>query len=451
MEKPMRALARAALGAPLGLPLRACLASLMLLAAAAAHAQTRDLATKGVLLDRIAAVVNDGVVLSSELDDQMSVISDRLREQKLELPPQNVLRQQVLERLIIQEIEMQRANRAGIKIPDEALNNALQEIASRNKLTLSQLPDALAAQGVEYSSYREQMRRELTLQLLRQRDVIQRISVTPREIDQYLERQTHQPSDQNEYNVSHILIAVPQSASPEQLDQAAKRAEEVYTRAKSGEDFAKLAVAYSNSQTALEGGRLDWRKGTELPTFLADVVMKLKPGEVSAPVRAPTGYHIVRLNDVRGADQKTVVEQVHSRHILMRTNELQDDATVAQKLSQVRDRILKGEDFAGLAQTLSEDPGSATDGGDLGWTGPGVFAPEFEKALSELKEGEISQPFRTQFGWHIVQLLGRREFDNTDELKRKHAAEEIRASKADEETELWLRRLRDDAYVEYKL
>lgn len=416
-----------------------------------ALAQTRELATKGVTLDRVAAVVNDGVVLSSELDEQIAAISERLRTQKLELPPQNVLRQQVLERLVLEQIELQRADKAGMKIPDEALNNALQEVAQQNHIVLSKLPEALAAQGIDYPSYRISMRKELTLSLLRQRDVLQRISITPREIDQYLEKQKIAPSEANEYNVSHILIAVPQAATPNELDAAAKHADEVFQRAKGGEDFAKLAVAYSNSQDALDGGALNWRKGTELPTFLTDVVMKLKPGEVAEPLRTPTGFHIVKLNETRGGNQQVLVNQIHVRHILMKTNELADDATVRQKLTDLRARVLKGEDFAGLAKTTSEDPGSAADGGDLGWTGPGSYVPEFEQTVAGLKEKEISEPIKTQFGWHIVQLLGRREFDNTDELKRKHAVDEIRASKADEETELWLRRLRDEAYVEYRI
>jgi peptidyl-prolyl cis-trans isomerase SurA len=415
-----------------------------------ALAQTRDLATKGVMLDRVAAVVNDGVVLSSELDEQIAAVTERMRAQKLELPPQNVLRQQVLERLVLEQIEMQRADKAGMKIPDEALNNALQEVAQQNHIVLSKLPEALASQGIDYPSYRISMRKELTLSLLRQRDVLQHISITPHEIDQYIEKQKTAPSEANEYNVSHILIAVPQAATPNELDSAGKRADEVFQRAKSGEDFAKLAVAYSNSQDALEGGALNWRKGTELPTFLTDVVMKLKPGEVAEPLRTPTGFHIVRLNDKRGGVQQVMVSQVHVRHILMKPNELADDATVRQKLTDIRARILKGEDFAGLAKISSEDPGSASDGGDLGWTGPGTFVPEFEQSIAALKEKEISEPFKTPFGWHIVQLLGRREFDNTDELKRKHAVDEIRASKADEETELWLRRLRDEAYVEFR-
>jgi peptidyl-prolyl cis-trans isomerase SurA len=415
-----------------------------------ALAQTRELATKGVTLDRVAAVVNDGVVLSSELDEQIAAVTERMRAQKLELPPQNVLRQQVLERLVLEQIEMQRAEKAGMKIPDEALNNALQEVAQQNHIVLSKLPEALASQGIDYPSYRISVRKELTLSLLRQRDVLQHISITPREIDQYIEKQKNAPSEGNEYNVSHILIAVPQAATPNELDGAGKRAAEVFQRAKGGEDFAKLAVAYSNSQDALEGGALNWRKGTELPTFLTDVVMKLKPGEVAEPLRTPTGFHIVRLNDKRGGIQQVMVSQVHVRHILMKPNELADDATVRQKLTDLRTRIVKGEDFAGLAKISSEDPGSASDGGDLGWTGPGTFVPEFEQSIAALKEKEISEPFKTPFGWHIVQLLGRREFDNTDELKRKHAVDEIRASKADEETELWLRRMRDEAYVDYR-
>ncbi|MBV8783914.1 MAG: peptidylprolyl isomerase [Gammaproteobacteria bacterium] len=426
----------------------ACLAAA--LGAGLAHAQTRELATRGELLDRVVAIVNDGVVLNSDLDAEIAAVTERLRDQKLELPPQNVLRQQVLERLVLQEIQVQRANHAGVKVSDENVNAALEDVARRNHLTLTQLPEALAKQGVDYANYREEIRREITLQMLRQRDVLQHISITPREIDQFLEKQSKLPSERSEYNVSHILIAVGEEANQAQLDAAAKRAAEVDQRAKAGEDFAKLAVAYSNSQTAFDGGNLGWRKGSELPTFLTDVVARLKPGEVSEPVRTPTGFHIIRLNEMRGAAQQAVEDQVHVRHILMKTTELADDATVRQKLNALRQRILAGEDFSGLAQTSSEDPGSAAEGGDLGWAGPGSFVPEFEHQVAALKDNEISEPFRTQYGWHIVQLLGRRTIDNGDELKRRQAMEAIRAGKADEETELWLRRMRDEAYVEYK-
>jgi peptidyl-prolyl cis-trans isomerase SurA len=426
-------------------------AAAALLVTSLAFAQTRELTTGGVLLDRVAAVVNDGVVLNSELDEQMAAVTERLRDQKLELPPESVLRQQVLERLVVQELQVQRAERAGLKVPDEALNDALAQVAQRNQIPLSQLPQVLSQQGIDYASYRDSMRKELLRSLLMQRDVYQHIAVTPREVDQYLEKQKNAPSESAEYNVSHILIAIPQAATPEQIDQAAKRAQDVYDKASKGEDFAQLAVAYSNSQKALEGGALGWLKGSQVPTFLTETVAKLKPGEVSQPLRTPTGWHLVKLNDVRNSGEKQLVDQVHTRHILMKTNEVADDATVQQKLTEIRDRILKGEDFAGLASTVSEDPGSASQGGDLGWTGPGSFVPEFEQMISTLDENEISQPFRTQYGWHIVQLLGKRQFDSTDTNKRRQVADAIRNSRADEETELWLRRLRDEAYVEYKL
>jgi peptidyl-prolyl cis-trans isomerase SurA len=414
-------------------------------------AQTREASSSGELLDRVAATVNEGVVLSSEVEEQMALMSERLRAQRIEMPPQNVLRQQVLERLVLTELQMQRASRAGIKVSDETLNNTLRDVAEQNRIPLAQLPDALASQGIDYASYREGLRKELAMQLLRQRDVIARINVSPRELDQFIERQKKMPSESNEYNISHILIAVPQAATPDQLEEAERKAREVHQKATSGDDFSRLAVAYSNAQTALEGGSLGWRKGPELPTFLAEVIAGLKTGEVTQPIRTPSGFHLVKLNEMRGNTQ-TIVNQAHARHILIKPNELQDDATVQQKLVTIRDRILnKGEDFAAVASVVSEDPGSAADGGDLGWFGQGQYVPELEKQVAQLQPEEISMPFRTQFGWHIVQLLGRRQFDNTNDEMRQKAFQALRESKADEETELWLRRLRDEAYVEYKL
>ena len=430
---------------------RGWLIALAIAATPAAWSQTREASSSGSLLDRVAATVNEGVVLQSELEEQMLIISQRLREQKLDLPPQNVLRTQVLDRLVLQELQMQRADRAGIKVSDETVNNALTDVANSNNIKLADLPDALAAQGIDYASYRDQLRKELALQILRQRDVIGRINVTPREIDQFIERQKKLPSEANEYNVSHILIAVPQAATPEELDEAARKSDEVYQKATGGEDFARLAVQFSNSQTALEGGSLGWRKGPELPTFLSEVIAGMKAGDVTKPLRTPSGFHIIKLNEIRG-NTTVIVNQTHARHILLKPNELQDDATVQQKLTSIRDRIVnKGENFSAVASVVSEDPGSAAEGGDLGWSNPGSFVPEFEKQLAQLQPDEISQPFRTQFGWHIIQLLGRRQFDNTEDVRRQRAFAALRESKADEETELWLRRLRDEAYVEYKL
>lgn len=424
-------------------------AAVLALAALAGPSGAAELSTRGQMLDRVAAVVNEGVVTNSELNEQLAAITERLREQRTELPPASVLRSQVLDRLIIQEIQFQRANRVGIKIGDEQVNAALADVARRNNITLAQLPQALAQQGVDYAGYRESMRKEITLSALRQRDVMQRISITPRELDQFMERLKKLPSEFQEYNVSHILIAVPEDATPAKVDELGKRAQDIYERSSKSEDFGRLAVAYSNSQTALEGGQLGWRKGPELPTFLAEVIVKLKPGEVSEPLRTPSGFHLVKLNGVRSTNKESaVVEQTHARHILLKPNQLQDDATVRQRLSQIRERVLKGEDFATLASSISEDSASAVNGGDLDWMGPGSFVPEFEAQLAQLKDGEISEPFRTNFGWHIVQVLGRRQFDTTEENFRQRAYAQLRESKADEETELWLRRLRDEAFVE---
>jgi peptidyl-prolyl cis-trans isomerase SurA len=416
----------------------------------ASHAQTRDIGVHGALLDRIAAIVNDGLVLKSELDVQMSSVQKRLQEQRVELPSQSVLQQQVLDRLVLQEIELQRAKHVGLTITDEQLNGALQEIAVRNKIPFDQLPTALAAQGVDYKQYRESMRKELILSTLRQRDVISHINVSPHELEQYLARQQNAASN-DEFNVSHILLSLPAAATPQQLDEISHKAQDVAARAGKGEDFGQLAIANSNSQTALDGGQLGWRKGAQLPQFILDLVVRMKPGEVSAPVRTPSGYHIVKLIERRSGEAPVIINQIHVRHILMKPNELDDDETVRQKLAKLRDRIEKGESFAGIASTASEDPGSGPDGGDLGWSGPGTFVPEFDKAIADLKVDEISQPFKTRYGWHIVQMLGTRTYDSTDDVRRQKAYAAIRESKADEETELWLRRLRDDAFVETKM
>jgi peptidyl-prolyl cis-trans isomerase SurA len=421
------------------------------LATPTAWGQTRDIGSRGDLLDRIAVVVNDGVVLQSQIDAQVSAITRRLREQGTALPAPSVLRQQITERLVLQEIQMQRAQKIGLRVTDEALNATIRDIATQNKIEFSELPNALAREGINYAEYREQMRREMTLSMLRQRDVYAHIYVSPREIDQFLAKQSADKTGNNSYNVSHILLALPEAASPGQLEQVEKKASDIRERAVKGEDFGQLAVTYSQAQTALERGQLGWRKGNELPTFIADIVSKMQPGDVSEPVRTPSGFHIVRLNEVRGDSQPLIVEQLHARHILLKTNELQDDETVRGRLQTIRDRIASGaDDFGAIAKAVSEDPGSGSEGGDLGWTGTGTFVPEFEQTLQKLAENEISQPFRTQYGWHIAQVLGRRTQDMSADEHKRRAFEQIRASKLDEETELWLRRLRDEAFVDFR-
>jgi peptidyl-prolyl cis-trans isomerase SurA len=431
---------------------RSLLALALATVSAVSLAQTRDLSSNGVLLDRIAAVVNDGVVLSSQLDDQTDEIIARLREQKTELPPRNVLRRQILERLVVEEIQAQRAEKVGIQVSDEMLNGALADVAERNKVNFADLPRLLQDQGVDYRTYREEVRKQMRLQLLRQRDVIGRINVSPRELDQAMARQRNAPDQNSEYNVSHILISVPVSATPEQIDAREARAKEVFDKAKGGDDFAQLAVTYSDSTTNIEGGALGWRKGSQLPSVVSDAIAKMKAGEIANLIRTPSGFHIFRLNEIRGSAAQSVVAQTHARHILLRTNALEDDQTVQQKLSDIRKRIVEGgEDFAAIASVTSADPGSAADGGDLGWNGGGTFVPEFEKQLAGLSENEISQPFKTTYGWHIIQLLGRRDHDITEDRLRQQVFGQLRESKAEEETELWLRRLRDEAFVDYRL
>ena len=421
-----------------------------LLLSGSAFAQTRELSASGVSLDRVVAIVNDGIVLQSQLDDQIQMIMSRLRGQNAQLPPAEVVRQQVLERMVLQEIQVQRADRLGVQVSDEMLNEALRDVAKRNSIPFEQMPLALGAQGVDYAAYRDDLRREILMSMLRQRDVVPRIYVSPRELEQALQRQSQQADENAEYDVSHILLSLPESATADQVAIVERLAAEIHRRARTGEDFGQLALTYSQAQSALERGKLGWRRLNQLPQFIADLVDELQPGEVAAPVRTPTGFHIVRLDEMRGAGGPMLVEQFHSRHILLRPNEVQDDATTRQRLTALRDRILAGEDFGALASVTSEDPGSASRGGDLGWNAPGVFDPEFESVLASLEPDAISEPFRSQFGWHIVQMLGKRTHDQSDEVRRQRVLTALREGKVDEETELWLRRLRDEAYVELR-
>jgi peptidyl-prolyl cis-trans isomerase SurA len=408
--------------------------------------------TEGQLLDRIVAVVDDGVVLQSELDARVREITTQLTSQNVALPPEATLRSQVLDQLVIEQIETQHAEHAGIKVSDEQLNQALEEIAKRQNISFEQLPQKLSDDGVDYAQYREQMRHEIAREILRQRDVLQRIVITPRELDTYMQQQKSS-ADMNEYNVSHILIAIAQDATPAQLEQARKLARDIAERARNGEDFGKLAVTYSQAETALQGGQLGWRTGSGLPTFLVDVVSRLHPGEVSDVIQTSSGYHLVKLNDKRNvASRPQIVQQYHLRHILIKPTELEDDATVQQKLAQMRAQVMSGkEDFAVLARTNSQDPGSAVNGGDLGWSELSGYVPEFSAVASALQQDQISEPFHTQFGWHIVQMLGRRDYNNSSEASRQHAYEALRASRVEEATELWRQQIRDEAYVETRL
>jgi peptidyl-prolyl cis-trans isomerase SurA len=411
----------------------------------------RAKASRGVELDRVVAVVNDGVVLESELNAQTTEFTQRLTAQKVALPPMGVLREQVLERLVLEEIQAQRAEHAGMSVSDEQVNGALERMAQAQGVPFSQLPEKMAEAGYVYADFRNSIRRQIQREMLQGRDVIQRINISPRELDQFIDRQKKSVSPSSEYNVSHILVAVAQDASPTEMQAARKKIQDIAERAAKGEPFSQLAVTFSDSQTALEGGSLGWLKGQAVPTFLADVVGRLQPGQTSEILQTATGFHLARLNDVRTGSGPQIIEQSHLRHILIKTSEILDDATVEQKLADMRQRILNGEDFAVLAKASSQDPGSAVQGGDLGWSRLESFVPEFAKVATGLKENEISPPFRTEYGWHIMQLLGRRSIDNADNAAREQAYVQLRDSRVDEATELWLQQLRDEAYVELRL
>jgi len=434
----------------LAMRIPALILALIFTTAGPATAQNRELSDTGTLLDRIAAVVNDGVVLQSELDTQTYVIAQRLNEAGQQLPSQQRLKEQVLERLILMRIQLQRAERLGIQISDDMLNAALARVAEANEIPFGRLPEALAAQGIDYSQYREEMRREMMLENLKQRDVVRRINVTPREIEKFLKEQESAVMTNREYRISHILIALPGAATAQQHAEVEQKVERIYQRLKDGEDFGQAAVSYSDSQTALEGGDLGWRKGEQIPSLFAKAVMQMNPGAISEPIRGSSGFHIVRLDDVRGEDEEVMVKQFNARHILVVPNEILDNSAAERKLIEIKERIEGGEDFGVIAQTVSEDLGSAGDGGALGWTNPGTLVPAFESAIKEMKENEL-RIVETAYGWHLIELLGWREQDITDETKRNVAFLTIRNNKAEEETELWLRELRDGAYVEIRI
>ena len=427
-------------------------------AAGDALAQTRELGETGVLLDGIAAIVDDGVVLKSELEERLSLVIEALRRQQAQMPPQQRLplpplseiEEQVLEQLILEQVQLQRAERLGIQVSDQTLNQAMSNIAESLGVTLELLPAALAEQGIDYALFREEQRRQIMLDQLEQREVVSRISISPRELQQCLDRLESTQMNELDYNVSHIRIDIPSGDRASGIEAARRKLDELYARLERGEDFGQLAIVFSDAETALEGGNLGWRKGSQLPTLFVDTVLRMKPGDVSEPIQAEASFHVIKLNDVRGAE-RVMEDQVRVRHILLRPNEIMDDAAVEQRLRGLRDQILAGDDFGPIARAVSEDLASAADGGDLGWIGPGAVVPEFEEQVARLDVGEVSEPFRTRYGWHIVQVVDRRSHDTTDELKEQQCIRQLRANKAEEERALWLRRLRDQAFVDIKI
>lgn len=412
-----------------------------------------ELSETGQFLDGVAAIVNEGVVLKSQLMEQTAMIIKRARESDppMQLPPANVLREQLMERLIITEIQLQRAAMIGLQVSDQYLNESIAQIAASNNVRFEDMPALLAQEGVNYAAFREEMRDEITLEQLRRIDVGQRINVSPREIQQCIADLEGNVAVNSDYNLSHILISMSESATAAQIDEAKSKADEVYAQLIDGADFSEMAIRYSDAQTALDGGALGWLKGDQLPTLYTDIVAAMEAGDVSEPFRSASSFHIVKVNDLRSAIQRSEVEQVLVRHILVTPNEIIDDETAKQQLEDALEKLADGEDFGELAKLMSDDPGSANNGGEMDWSGPGTFVPEFEEVVDASEIGEISDPFRSRFGWHVVEVMDRRVYDNTEDLKQSNCDLRIRNGKMEEETQLWIQRLRDEAYVETRI
>lgn len=405
----------------------------------------------GEPLDRIVAVVDDNVILASSLANETREISTMLSQQGQQLPPENVLRRQVLERMIAVELQKQFAGRAGISVSDDRVNQAMQQIAQRNDVTLSELPQFMAEQGVSYRQFRESIREELLLGEVRSRVVDSKVSVSPREVEEFLKQKERAGAD-NQYKLSQILVAVPSEASPDEVEEARERILELREQIVSGESsFRDIAVRHSDGQRALEGGSLGWRQAPSLPTIYVEPVLGLEVGEVSEPIRSGSGWHLVRLDDAkRETEEPVVATENHVRHILIKPNEIITEADARARLNQIRARIKSGEDFAELAKSFSDD-GSGSQGGDLGWAPPGQFVPKFQEAIDALPVGGLSEPFKTQFGWHIVEVLDRRETDFTQRVAENRAYQAIKERKAEEQYPRWIRQQMENTYIDRRL
>lgn len=403
-----------------------------------------------VSLDRVVAIVDKDVVLESELNARKVSIMERLRGQYQQLPPEDVLNKQILEQLIIERIELGMAERYEITIEESEIDQAIGRVLQKNQITLAQLEADLQRQGLNLDGLRKQMRNELTINNLQQGVVNSRIKITEQDINNFLASSDGKYATSPDYHIGHILIAVSSSADADAIAEAEKQANDIYQKLLNGSDFAQMAISFSNDQAALQGGDIGWRKLAQLPELFGNQMLGLAEGQVSKPFRSGAGFHILKNIEQRGGGEQ-LVEQTHARHILVKTSEIMDDAQARQKLLDLKARIEKGEDFAVLARENSEDTGSMLSGGDLGWSMPGMFVAEFEEAMKNTPINGISRPFKSQFGWHILQVLERRKEDMSDKMKRNQAANVLRARRFDEEFQLWLTQIREEAYVEIKL
>jgi peptidyl-prolyl cis-trans isomerase SurA len=418
--------------------------------AAGVCAQPASNAAKVVVVDRVVAVVNDEALTQYELDDARRVVQQQLKQQRVEPPAADVLDKQVLERLITQRALLQQAKEEGVKIDDSQVERAIQRIAQENKLSADAFRQMLARENIPYAKYREDIRSEMAVQRLREREVDSKVQVTDAEVDQYLATLKAQNAGETEYRLSHILVIVPEQATADQIADRRRRADEALKSLRSGADFAQVAAAFSDATDALQGGSLGWRSGARLPTVFADTVRDLKPGAVSGVLRSAAGFHIVKLLEKRSHDDAKIVDQTHARHILVRVNELTSEAEAKAKIDRLKDRLDAGTNFADLAKLNSEDA-SAPKGGDLGWLSPGDTVAEFDDAMGKLAPNQVSPPVRTSFGWHLIQVLERRKQDITSDRERSEALTAIRQRKADEAFQDWVRQIRDKAFVEIRL
>jgi len=402
-------------------------------------------------VDRIVAVINEDVILESELNKQIKTVKGQLQQRNTPAPPDEVLRRQVLERLIISHLQLQVAERTGIRVNDNTLNKSITGIAQQNGMSIGEFRSAIEADGFDFSVFREDIRKEMIISRLMQRRVRQRVKITEQEIDNFLATNKNRSESNKEYRLSHILVSLPEAASATQVDTAQTKINNVIQQLRAGADFKQIAASSSDGQQAFNGGDLGWRKSAQLPSIFVDVATSMQKGDVSDAIRSPSGFHVIMLTDVRGVEQRHIVKQSLARHILIRQNELTSNNDARTRLQQLLIRLEAGEDFAALARAHSDDRGSAAQGGELGWSSPGALVPRFEREMNKLSEGQISQPFRTQFGWHIVQLLERREYDDTEAFLRTKARKFIGDRKAEDATQSWIRRIRDEAFVEYRL
>jgi len=410
-----------------------------------------ELSETGEFLDGVAAIVNEGVVLKSQLYEQLNTIKKRAEEMGMDLPPPEVLEEQVLERLIVSEIQLQRAARIGLTTSDEVLNRAIATIAQQNGVPFEDMPRMIAQDGMDFGEFRRGLREEITISNLRNIEVGDSINVSEREIEQCVADLEGNVVANSDYELSHILLTLPEGASAAQVSEAEELANSIYQQIQDGADFRELAARHSAGPTALEGGSLGWMQGQQVPTLFTDVLQDMGRGDVSEPIRAASSFHIVKVDDLRSAVERSEIDQARVRHILIMPNELIDDATARQRLDEALAKIREGEDFGEQAKLLSDDPGSANLGGDLGWASPDNFAPEFAQTIKDSEIGVISEPFRTQFGWHILEVLERRVYDNTEDLKQANCSQKIKAGKIEEESMLWIQRLRDEAFVETRI